>query len=564
MNNTLSYFTARASQLPSDETDRLERITASGGDRFVVTFGASVVQNLIWNVPIVPTTYQNGDLYIDIRCAMATATTGSVKIQVSVEASTDIGVDETSFDTANLVTDSVPDTAGEVFVVTIPLTNKDSVAVGDALRLKVERVLSGATATGTLYVLGAIFYEEIDAVTLDGDLEVDSLTASSASLESAGMVPLTIKGADSQSANLTEWQEDDGDPLLSITSSGSLNFLADAGLAYSDEATLKVTNGSTSYGTIQAGGNNGGFFLYRNDGENIGSFQATSDFYADLNMGGVYLRGYSSVFYLNALGGVHINNGPVLLQGFAAGNVGLTIQGAASQSANLLELQDSDGDLLSAFTATGQLRINGGSQYAQFGYETNNLLIDARNVASGAILRVPSGGGIILHDGVSQFEANSTNVITNATNGYLFAVPGGVQNGADTGLARASAGIVKVTDGSSGLGSSGSGHINAKSFQTAQSTLTYGATTNIDLAAGGMRTITLTGDVTFTTSNRAAERTVTLRIIGDSSERTLTFPSWVFVGTEPATIAADKTAILTLTAFGTADTDIIAAYAVQE
>ena len=99
----------------------------------------------------------------------------------------------------------------------------------------------------------------------------------------------------------------------------------------------------------------------------------------------------------------------------------------------------------------------------------------------------------------------------------------------------------------------------------AQTTLTYAATTDIDLTVVGIRTLALTGNVTFTTSNRAAGRRASLKIAADSSTRTFTFPAgWVFVGAAaPANIAANKVARLTLECYGTADTDIIAAYAVQ-
>lgn len=96
------------------------------------------------------------------------------------------------------------------------------------------------------------------------------------------------------------------------------------------------------------------------------------------------------------------------------------------------------------------------------------------------------------------------------------------------------------------------------------STLTYAATTDIDMDTDGFQTVTLTGDITFTTSNRAAGRSKTIRIVGDSSLRTFTFPAWTFIGaTAPASLEANKDAVLTITAFGTADTDIIAAYAVE-
>ena len=97
-------------------------------------------------------------------------------------------------------------------------------------------------------------------------------------------------------------------------------------------------------------------------------------------------------------------------------------------------------------------------------------------------------------------------------------------------------------------------------------TITYAATVDLDMAAlvGGYRTISLAGSPTFTTSNRGAGRAVTLRLICDSTARALTFPAgWVFIGTKPSTIAASKTAVLSLTFFGTADADCVAAYGVQ-
>jgi len=105
---------------------------------------------------------------------------------------------------------------------------------------------------------------------------------------------------------------------------------------------------------------------------------------------------------------------------------------------------------------------------------------------------------------------------------------------------------------------------NGKQFRTDQTTLTYDATTDVDFGLAGCRTLSLTGDVTLTTSNRAASRTVLLRIIADGSTRTLAFPSWKWIGAMPTEIAASKTGVLSLTCFGTADTDVVAAFAVEE
>lgn len=96
------------------------------------------------------------------------------------------------------------------------------------------------------------------------------------------------------------------------------------------------------------------------------------------------------------------------------------------------------------------------------------------------------------------------------------------------------------------------------------STTTFAASTALDFAATSLTTVTLTGNVVFTTSGLAAGRTLTLRIVGDGSIRTLGFPAWKFVGsTAPATIAASKVAVLSLVSFGTTDADVVAAYSVE-
>jgi hypothetical protein len=96
-------------------------------------------------------------------------------------------------------------------------------------------------------------------------------------------------------------------------------------------------------------------------------------------------------------------------------------------------------------------------------------------------------------------------------------------------------------------------------------TVTYAASVALDLAAReDLKTIALTGNLSLTTTNRAAGRSYVLRLVGDGSTRTLTFSSsWVFVTDKPTQLAAGKTAILVLQCYGTAETDIVASYAVQ-
>lgn len=100
---------------------------------------------------------------------------------------------------------------------------------------------------------------------------------------------------------------------------------------------------------------------------------------------------------------------------------------------------------------------------------------------------------------------------------------------------------------------------------SAPSTLATTGTVDIDFTGSVLNTQgSLTGDITYTGSNYLTGSSVTTRIVNGATERTLTFPTgWVFVGTEPTTIAAGKTAILTVTSFGTTEADCVAAWAVQ-
>jgi hypothetical protein len=93
---------------------------------------------------------------------MASATSNAVGFQVQVEAitagdATDLDA-TTSFDTVNnSASTTVPATAGYLFQISITLSNMDSVAVADYLRISVNRDADGSaitdSATGDAYLL---------------------------------------------------------------------------------------------------------------------------------------------------------------------------------------------------------------------------------------------------------------------------------------------------------------------------------------------------------------------------------------------------------------------------
>ena len=93
---------------------------------------------------------------------MATAASGTIDFEVSVEAISDgdtVMMDAAdSFDTPNTMTaKSVPATQGYIDEFTITLTNKDSIAAGDYVRIKLMRDADDATndtAVGDAWILG--------------------------------------------------------------------------------------------------------------------------------------------------------------------------------------------------------------------------------------------------------------------------------------------------------------------------------------------------------------------------------------------------------------------------
>jgi hypothetical protein len=111
--------------------------------------------------------------------------------------------------------------------------------------------------------------------------------------------------------------------------------------------------------------------------------------------------------------------------------------------------------------------------------------------------------------------------------------------------------------------------VTAKQVETTVTTLGTSGTITVDLSDSMLQTTgSLSGNITsLVTSNRAAGRSSSLRIINGGTNRTVAYSSsWRWVGAKPAnpfTLVANKLGVLSLTAFGTAETDIIAAWAVE-
>lgn len=80
----------------------------------------------------------------------------------------------------------------------------------------------------------------------------------------------------------------------------------------------------------------------------------------------------------------------------------------------------------------------------------------------------------------------------------------------------------------------------------------------------GLHTRSANGNITITASGYTIGSTKTLFIACDGTARTLTFPSsWIWVGSKPSSILANRTGVLTVTSLGTAEANAVASWVVQ-
>lgn len=128
---------------------------------------------------------------------------------------------------------------------------------------------------------------------------------------------------------------------------------------------------------------------------------------------------------------------------------------------------------------------------------------------------------------------------------------------------------VALADGGTGSSTAAGARTNLEAAAltpTVGTSLGTTGTIDLDMAAlnDTFQAITLTGNPTFTTSNRGAGRTVTVKLTAGASPRTITWPSWIPLGAAlPTTLASGKVAVFTVTMFDTTDAAACASYSAQ-
>jgi hypothetical protein len=174
---------------------------------------------------------------------------------------------------------------------------------------------------------------------------------------------------------------------------------------------------------------------------------------------------------------------------------------------------------------------------------------------SGVINATTGTFGGLATGGVSSTAGTITTLtastLTSALSGGTYSGTLNATTGTVTTLTSSTATISEVATG--------------KNFVVNVGTLsTTTGTQGLDFTSQGYLTHAITGNITYTASNYAAGRSLSVRITSDGTARNLTFPTnWVFVGAKPTSIAASKNAVLSVTSFGTTEAESVAAYAVQ-
>lgn len=117
-----------------------------------VLFDDTTPEAMYWQFRM-PQNYASAPVF-KLQYSMASATADDVDFEVSVMAVTDgdsQDLDAESYDTVNSGNKTVPGTAGYLDEISIALSNADSLAAGDYVRIKMERDADDATnddATG--------------------------------------------------------------------------------------------------------------------------------------------------------------------------------------------------------------------------------------------------------------------------------------------------------------------------------------------------------------------------------------------------------------------------------
>ncbi len=159
MARTVAFLTPGGAETKTSTFPAPGRSSDASGARPYLAYDAGTDEAAYWTLAV-PQGFTSPFTAV-ISYAMASATSNAVVWDVTVEAITSADSMDTdsseSLDTANTASaDTVPATAGHLKQVSVALSNGDSAAAADYVRIRVRRVGSSGsdTATGDAFLFG--------------------------------------------------------------------------------------------------------------------------------------------------------------------------------------------------------------------------------------------------------------------------------------------------------------------------------------------------------------------------------------------------------------------------
>ena len=198
------------------------------------------------------------------------------------------------------------------------------------------------------------------------------------STDNAARKPLVVKGAASQTANLQEWQNSAGTVLASATSNGSITAVY-FGSSTASTAYIQPNLASGAIGIVTAGNANVGLMIRGNSAQtaNLQQWQnSAGTVLFSITSAGAFGNQVTANAGIDVVGG---GNGLRSIAG-AATVVPIVSKGAASQTANLQEWQNSAGTVLA--------RVDFGGFFTAPAFSTGNSLATIFEENSGGRLRL--------------------------------------------------------------------------------------------------------------------------------------------------------------------------------
>ena len=265
-------------------------------------------------------------------------------------------------------------TSGTALTISGTITNSQISDFGSGTVANISGTVTQAQVSGLSSTLaGYAALGSANAFTVGGQVINNAATA---------VVPLAIRAIAGQSANLQEWQNSGGTALVNVSSAGQLNALQGLNtttIRGTDSLTaILVSNGrGITIGTNSAIQGGGTAVIGIANASTIPTSSPTGGGILYVNTGALTYRGTS-----NAGQQIVGADGSIKFVSPGTAVVGAIIQGAAGQSANLQEWQDSSAGTAALITSAGRgafPRISAGAA-TDLGYGTLSVL--ANNTAT--------------------------------------------------------------------------------------------------------------------------------------------------------------------------------------